>query len=277
MRIALTGASGFIGTALRPALSAAGHRIAALDLRHGRVELGDAEAVVHLAAIAHRARPGADLQRVNVELAAQVGRAAASCGARMIFLSSSKVHGDSASEPLRETSPIAPQDAYGESKVRAETALRSIEGLRLTVIRPPLVYGPGVKANFLALMRAIARGWPLPLASIVNRRSLIYVGNLAHALERCLQLPAAQGRTYLVSDGAPLSTPELCTRIGEALNSRARLFRFPPSALGLLPGATRLTRSLQLDDAAIRAELGWQPPFSLSEGLCATAQWYLGR
>jgi nucleoside-diphosphate-sugar epimerase len=136
------------------------------------------------------------------------------------------------------------------------------------VLRPPLVYGPAVKANFLALMRAIARGMPLPLAGIENRRSLIYVGNLCDAILACL---GSADKTYLVSDGAPVSTPQLCRAIGAALGRPARLFPVP-----WLPGKA-LTASLEVDDRAIRAELGWKPPFSFEEGLRLAAAWYRNR
>jgi nucleoside-diphosphate-sugar epimerase len=139
------------------------------------------------------------------------------------------------------------------------------------------VYGPGVKANFLALVRAIDRGWPLPLAAVDNRRSLVYVANLCDALSLCLEAPTAAGRTFAVSDGAPISTPELCRRIGAALERPARLFSLPGAPLGLLPGMRKLTSSAVVDDEPIRRELGWRPPFSMDEGLRATARWYRGR
>lgn len=198
----------------------------------------------------------------------QTARHAAAAGARFLFLSSVKVHGKSSSAPFREDAPLAPQDRYAESKVRAEQALRAVAGLRLTVLRPPLVYGPGVKANFLALMKALARRLPLPLASIDNRRSLIYVGNLASAMLACLETEG----TFLVSDGPAVSTPQLCAEIAAALGRTERLFRFPPA---LLP--YQLAGSLEVDDAAIRRSLGWKPPFTREEGLRATAQWYLCR
>jgi nucleoside-diphosphate-sugar epimerase len=175
--------------------------------------------------------------------------------------------------PLTERSMIAPRDAYAESKARAEEALRAIAGLRLAVLRPPLVYGPGVKGNFLSLMRAIDRGLPLPFSAIVNRRSLVYVGNLADAILRCAEAPQAVGRCYLVCDGAPVSTPELCRKLAAALGRPARLFRLSPALLELLPGARRLTRSLEVDDSALRRELGWHAPFTLEQGLGATADW----
>jgi nucleoside-diphosphate-sugar epimerase len=269
MKVAVTGASGFVGRSLCAGLSTAGHEVIAVDLRHGNLSgIAAGEAVVHLAAIAHRRASEEDLRRVNVELARKVGEAAAASGASLVFLSSVKVHGEKSSVPFRETAALAPADLYGESKLRAEQALRAISGLRLAVLRPPLVYGPGVKANFLALMRALARGIPLPLASVQNRRSLIYVGNLVDAILRSL----GKEGTFLVSDGAALSTPQLCRSLGEALERPARLWPFPTL---LLPG--KLTQSLELDDSAIRGALGWRPPFTCEEGLRATARWYRGR
>jgi nucleoside-diphosphate-sugar epimerase len=252
MRILVTGARGFIGGHLCPALAAAGHELAAA--------VEGCDAVVHLANIAHVNASPADLHRVNVEGTIAQARAALAAGARrFVYLSSIKA--------------AQPEDAYGRAKSIAEQALLQLEGLEAVVLRPPLVYGPRVKANFLALMRAIDRGWPLPLASIENRRSLIYVGNLVEAILVCLGGPA-QGKTYAVNDGAPLSTPELCRAIGRALGRPARLFAFPPALLGLVPGMARLLQSQDADSAAIRAELGWRPPFSFEEGLRRTAEWY---
>jgi nucleoside-diphosphate-sugar epimerase len=187
-------------------------------------------------------------------------------------MSSVKVLGEETPrEPFDESSLPAPQDPYARAKADAEQELRAVSGLALTIMRPPLVYGPGVKANFLALLRAIARGWPLPLASIQNRRSFIYAGNLADAAARCLESPLAAGRTYGVTDGAPLSTPALCRALGAALGRPARLFPFPPV---LLP-VGKLTRSLVVDDSALRRELDWRPPHSAEEGSRFTAGWFL--
>ena len=184
-----------------------------------------------------------------------------------MFLSSVKVHGEVSATPFTERSPIAPRDAYGESKAKAEDALRALPGLRLAVLRPPLVYGPGVKANFLALTRAIARGLPLPLASVKNRRSLVYLENLVDAILCCLEREG----TFLVSDGVSRSTAQWCEALGQALEKPARLFPFPPH---LLP--QKLAGSLEVDDSAIRTDLGWRPPFTPEEGLRATARWYKG-
>ena len=284
-RILVTGASGFVGQAVVPALRARGHQVVALD----RASVGDlagfsgwaarlagSDAVVHLAALAHaRGVDEARLRAVNVDAALALGEAAAAGGVKMLLMSSVKVLGEETPQmPFDDSSPPAPQDAYGRAKAAAEAALHAVPGLSLSVLRPPLVYGQGVKANFLALMRAIARGWPLPLASIENRRSLIYVGNLADAAVRCLESPSAAGKTYGVSDGAPVSTPDLCRAIGTALDRPARLFKCPAALLELAPPARRLTRSLVVDDASIRRELGWAAPHSMEEGLRLTAAWF---
>jgi nucleoside-diphosphate-sugar epimerase len=256
MRILVTGLSGFIGSSLGPCLRARGHDVRSAEMR-------GCHTVVHLANIAD-ARAGRDeLWRVNVDGTARAATLAAGEGVRrFLYISSAKAG--------------APDDVYGEAKLAAENALTKVAsgaGLELVIVRPPLVYGPRVRANFLALMRAIARGWPLPLASIDNRRSLVYVGNLCDAIAACVESPGAAGRTFYVADGEPLSTPELCRAIGHALGRPARLFPFPPA---LLP-VERLTGSLEVDDSAIRNELGWRPPFSMEEGLRATAQWYRSR
>ena len=251
MRVHVKGAGGFIGRHLTPALERAGHEL--------QPAVAGADVVVHLAGIAHRKASADELQEANVRLPERLARQAP----RFVFMSSVKVHGERSTAPFTERSPIRPEDAYGESKARAEDALRAIAGLKLVVLRPPLVYGPRVKANFLSLMRAISRGWPLPLASIENRRNLIYVGNLLDAIVRSLDVEG----TYLVSDGEAVSTPQLCRDIAEALGTRARLMPFPPA---LLPA--KLAASLEVDDAAFR-RTGWRAPFSREQGLRATAEW----
>ena len=292
MRIAVTGASGFIGRSLCARLSGAGHAVRALvrvpteDLAAltscEQVPVGDlqgftawpralegAKAVVHLAAYAHGRGADASLERLNVDATLAAARAARQVGTHFVFVSSVKVHGEQTRAPLTEASPLAPQDRYGESKARAEDSLRGIAGLRLTVLRPPLVYGPGVKANFRTLMAAVARGVPLPLASVDNRRSLLYVGNFADAIASCLTQPASIGKTYLIADGAALSTAQLCRDLGAALRRPARLFPFPPMWL-----PRKLAASLEIDDGAIRGELGWRPPYSSQAGLQAAADWW---
>lgn len=252
MRILVTGASGFIGSHLAPALAAAGHELV--------TSVGGCDAVVHLANIAHTSASPRELHRVNVEGTLAQAQAALAAGARrFVYLSSVKA--------------ANAQDAYGQAKRLAEQGLLGLRGLEPVILRPPLVYGPRVKANFLALMRAVDRGWPLPLASIRNRRSFLYVGNLADAIRRCLE-GAVVRKSYALSDGAPVSTPELCRALARALGRPARLWPFPPALLRLAPGLARLTESLEVDDRAIREELGWRPPFTLEEGLRLTAEWY---
>jgi nucleoside-diphosphate-sugar epimerase len=288
MRVVVTGASGFVGRVVVPALRARGHDVLALDraalgdigaIRDWSVHLSGSDAVVHLAGVAHaRQTDERRLRAVNVDAALALGKAAAAAGAKMLQMSSVKVLGEETPRgSFDDSSPHAPQDAYARAKAEAETALRAVPGLSLTVLRPPLVYGPGVKANFFALMRAVARGWPLPLAGIENRRSLLYVGNLADAVVRCVETPLAAGNTYCVTDGAPLSTPDLCRALGAALGTPARLFFFPPALLELWPPASRLTRSLVVDDGAIRRGLDWAPLHTVAEGLRRTAEWFRTR
>lgn len=255
MRVLVTGVRGFIGQSLAPALVAQGHEV--------RSGIDGCDAVVHLANIAHTAAHPEDLQRVNVDgTRRQAERAVAAGVRRFVYLSSVKA--------------ASCDDAYGRTKLAAEHALACVRGLERVVLRPPLVYGPGVKANFLALMKLIKSGWPLPLASIENRRSLLYVGNLCDAIVLCLQAPLAAGGTYGVSDGEPVSTPRLCRALANALGQPSRLFSCPPGLLDLLGGerARRLTGSLVIDDHLIREQLGWRPRYSLAEGLRVTADWY---
>ena len=235
--------------------------------------LAGQDAVVHLAALAHsRQVDESRLQAVNVAAALALGKAAAAAGVKMLQMSSVKVLGEETPGPaFDDSSPPAPQDAYGRAKAEAEAALRAVPGLALTVLRPPLIYGPGVKANFRLLLRAVARGWPLPFASIRNRRSFIYAGNLASAAVRCLEAQGAAGRIFCVTDGEPLSTPDLCRAIGTALGRPARLFHFPPALLEFAPPAKKLTRSLAIDGSAIRSALDWNPPYSFSESMRLTA------
>jgi nucleoside-diphosphate-sugar epimerase len=255
VRVFVTGAGGFIGQHLCAALKARGRELAGA--------IAGADALVHLANIAHAKAPEAELRRVNVEGTLARAREAAAAGVRRFVYLSSSLATES-------------DDRYGRSKLAAEQGLAALQGIEVVILRPPLVYGSRVKANFLALMRAVAHGVPLPLASIDNRRSVVYVGNLVDAVVRCLEAPRAAGKTLGVTDGAPVSVPDLCRRIGQALGRPARLFAFPPALLELAPPLRKLTRSLVVDDSALRGEIGWRPPYTMEEGLRETARWYLG-
>lgn len=297
MRILVTGASGFVGRSLCPVLAQRGHEVlagvrGAGDSAYVRIDLGDLETgvrwpaalgsvdvIVHLAGMAHRRAEEETIRRINVEGTAALVKAASGRAGRIVILSSIKVHGEESGEkPIAENDPLRPEDAYARTKLAAERLLPEaarVAGMQYAILRPPLVYGPGVKANFLALMRVIEKGWPLPLSGIRNRRSLVYAGNLADAIARCAESPTAAGRTYCVSDGAALSTPDLCRAIGAALGRPARLFALPQALLELAPPFRKLTRSLEVDDTAIRNELEWRPPFTFEAGVATTAAWYL--
>lgn len=315
MNILVTGATGFVGHRLCAKLLAEGwavrgtllpdESLAALppDIEPAIIEplgpethwqhaLEGIDTVIHLAARVHimddpASDPLTEFKKVNTEGTARLAAEAARCGVkRLVFISSIKVNGEETDTPYTEESPAKPADPYGISKWEAEQALRQIEaetGLEVVIVRPTLVYGPGVKANFRKMMQTVQRGIPLPLASIINQRSLIYVGNLADALATCATHPVAAGKTYLVSDGEDVSTPELIHQAAKALGVPARLLPFPVSLMrlaGKLTGKSgavnRLTGSLTVDSSKIRRELDWVPPFTMEQGLKETAEWFKG-
>ena len=246
--------------------------------------------IIHLAARVHVMNdpsedPLAEFRKVNVEGTAQLAREAAKAGVRrLVFISSIKVNGEEAAIPYTTESIPSPSDPYGISKWEAELILRKIEvetGLEVVVIRPTLVYGPGVKANFLNMMKIVSSKIPLPLASIANKRSLIYVGNLVDAIATCSVHPAAAGKTYLVSDDEDISTPELIRRTAKALGVTSSLFPIPIFLMrlaGKLTGKSgavnRLAGSLTVNSSKICIELGWVPPFTMNDGLRLTAKWF---
>jgi nucleoside-diphosphate-sugar epimerase len=309
--VLVTGANGFVGRALCAILPRHGLRIRRAvrraDQRGDSVAVGNidaltdwtaaldgVDAVIHLAALTHDTLDPTphgldDYRRINVSGTRRLAEQAAAQGVRrLIFMSSVKVNGESTqARPFRESDLPHPQDAYGITKLEAERALAELSresSLETVVLRPPLVYGPGVKGNFLRLMGLLARGVPLPFASIRNRRSLIFVDNLGDGIVTALRSPQAAGRTYLVSDGEAVSTPDLLRHMARALGHDARLLPCPPvllRAAGALIGrpgeVARLTGSLEVDAACIRRELGWAPPYAPEHGFRETAHWYNSR
>ena len=251
------------------------------------------DCVIHLAARVHvmndRAQdPLADFRRANTAGTLQLARQAALAGVRrFVYVSSIKVNGEETlpGRPFVPRVTEAPRDAYGISKFEAERGLAELSrdtGMELVVVRPPLVYGPGVRANFLSMMRWIKRGVPLPLGAIDNRRSLVALDNLVDLLILCGQHPAAAGKTFLVSDGEDLSTTELLRRMGSALGKPARLIPCPSALLtggaallGRAGVARRLCGSLQVDVSETREVLGWKPVVGVDAALRKTAAAFL--
>lgn len=307
MKVLVTGANGFIGQALCKSLLSCGvHTIAAIRTSHqfpvpiesrsvdslsastdwGRA-LEGVDVVIHLAARVHRmdiASPKveAECMRVNVDGTSRLAEQAAIAGVkRFIFLSSIKVHGDECrvDEALTPSSPENPSDAYGWSKYQAELALESITGglMETAIIRPPLVYGPGVRANFGSLINAVRRGIPLPFKGLTsNRRSFIGLGNLVSFIHHIALSPQLRAKKFLVSDGQDLSTAELVSRLALAMGRPARLYYLSPDLMSAAfflinrrDAYHRLTGSLRIDmEEAIRTT-GWSPPFCLDDSLMA--------
>jgi UDP-glucose 4-epimerase len=306
MRILVTGANGFVGhavcnEALARGMTVRGGTRFPCDLSigvdnvvvgsiDGRTDwlnvLSSCEVVVHLAARVHvitAKHPLVEFRRVNVQGTLNLARQAALEGVRrFVFVSSIKVNGESTQlgHPFTADDVPAPLDAYGVSKMEAEKGLREISaltGMEVVIIRPPLVYGPGVKANFAAMMRWLKLGVPLPLGAIHNQRSLVALGNLVDLLVNCLTHPAAANQTFLVSDDEDVSTTELLRRMGQTFGHPARLVPVPVSWLKLAAAvvgkrnvALKLCGSLQVDVEKTRRLLGWSPPLSMDQGLRRT-------
>ncbi|MPW20591.1 NAD-dependent epimerase/dehydratase family protein [Paraburkholderia sp. CNPSo 3157] len=311
--VIVSGANGFVGRALCGALLDAGHRVTGLVRRSGGCVDGVAEwvdastdysnvaqawpaglkanCVVHLAARVHvmndtAADPDAAFRATNVDGTLRLAAAAQQNGVRrFVFVSSIKAVAEKdGGKPLREDDPPCPEDAYGRSKRAAEEALTRFgneTGLDVVVVRPPLVYGPQVRANFLRLMDAVWRGLPLPLGAVQARRSVVYVGNLGDALVCCATDPRAARQCFHVADSGAPTVAELTRSLARHLGKPSRMLPVPAAWLrtaGQLTGRSaqidRLIGSLQVDTSRIRQTLGWQPPFSTDDGLSATADWY---
>lgn len=321
MKVLVTGANGFVGQSLSLHLAGMQHHVTAqsrqavsttaslsnhehsaqylcrlyADLDHifDQKECSEGfDAVVHCAARVHQVRetaadPMAAYRSVNTQATLKLARDAAQAGIkRFVFLSSVKVNGSyTQRNQAYSAGQAAPDDPYGISKREAELGLWRIAqetGLEVVIIRPPLVYGPGVKANFLSMMRVLQRGLPLPLGAIQNQRSLIALPNLVSLIETCLTHPAAAGQTFMASDQRDVSTTELLQMLGHALGKPARLIPVPQALLegglkliGKAGVAQRLCGSLTVDAAPATQLLGWKPVITMEQGLKATAEHFL--
>ena len=307
MKILVTGANGFIGSSLCAYLRSKGHFVRGAVRVHRPdvsgadeyVEVGDingttdwqealagVDAVVHLAARVHVMHEKAldsleSFRQINVLGTERLARMAARAGMkRFVFISSVKVNGEGSEQPYTEKNIPKPEDAYGITKREAEEALAKIAaetGLEAVILRLSLVYGPYVKANFKNLTKLAGSGLPLPLKGIHNKRSFLYLGNLVDAIMTCLTHPRAAGETFLLSDGEALSTPDLLKMIAQAMNKKVILFSVNPGILkalckiaGKSEELKKLTGSLLVDSTKIRTLLGWQPPFTMEEGIRET-------
>ena len=308
-KILVTGASGFVGKSLTAELFRQGYAIGAA-VRSTKSQISNAEVVVvgeidgntdwinalrnvdvviHLAARVHVmkenfANPLAEFRKVNVEGTQQLAQSAANAGVkRFVYVSSVKVNGEQTGlSPFTELDIPNPQDPYGVSKWEAEQGLMRIAeemGMEVVIIRPPLVYGAGVKANFASMMQVVKRGIPLPFGTIRNKRSFVYVGNLVSFILLCIDHPVAANQTFLISDGHDISTTELLRGCAESLGVKAKLLPIPQKAvefcialLGKRDMVQRLCGNLQVDITKARTLLGWTPPISVTDGLKATAK-----
>tara|TARA_Y100001949_G_scaffold168132_1_gene166501 strand:- start:4781 stop:5719 length:939 start_codon:yes stop_codon:yes gene_type:complete len=302
-KVMLTGANGFVGSALISRLASrsdvrvisavrngelGADRIAVGDI-HGRTDFTEAlaqvDVVIHAAARAHIMRdevsdPLAEYRKVNVEGTLNLAHQAIDAGVRrFIFLSSIKVNGEATVNGKKFSAHDlpAPEDAYGVSKLEAEQGLLKLSaesGMEVVIIRPPLVYGPGVKGNFASMIKLVDKGMPLPLGAIHNKRSLVGINNLVDLINRCMDHPAAANQIFLAGDDRDLSTTELLRGVGEAMGKPARLISVPSSLLRLGAGllgrkaiAQRLLGSLQVDISETCNQLDWQPPCTVEDGL----------
>ena len=317
MRVAVTGASGFVGQAVitellsrqydvhavvrsldknAPVLARAIQTFSVGDIgpdTDWRDALTEVDCIVHCAARAHAMNETDALEAyraVNVDGTRRLAEQAAGMGVRrLVYLSSIKVNGEQTvpGDRFSTLNNTFPEDPYGISKWEAEQALHEVSaktGLEIVIIRPSLVYGPGVKGNFLSLLGWLKKGIPLPLGAIHNQRSLVGIDNLIDLIITCIDHPAAANRTLLVSDDEDLSTTELLRGMGHALGMPARLLPVPSSLLqfganllGKKDVAQRLFGNLQVDISKTKEILNWKPPVGVDEGLRKTAQWYLSQ
>lgn len=299
MKTLVTGSNGFIGAALASALEREGVDVVrATRATVGTIDgttnwsaaLQGCDAVVHLAACVHVMGTVDDALRAryhstNVEGTHALVRQAIEEGVhRFIFVSTAKVHGEGQTSAYQETDTPSPQDAYAASKWEAEQQLKALAtptAMEWVVLRPPLVYGPNVGANFKTLLRLVARRVPLVLGCVHNQRSILYIDNLVDAIRTCLTHPAAASQTFLVADATLLSTPDIVRALARGFGHRARCIPIPVAWLrlaGALLGKSaqiaRITGSFVVDIHHITHTLGWQPPYSAEEGLMRTARWY---
>lgn len=316
--VLITGANGFIGRKLCSYFLEKGIRIKGVVRNPSQIPkdiepiivndlcqdqgwfpcLKGVDTVYHLAALSHGLKAGKlnhkaytekKLHAINVGATQSIARAATKVGVkRFVYLSSIKANGDATQDkPFSYEDPLRPEDTYGISKQHAEETLRELckeSALELVIVRPPLVYGPGVKGNFLSLLRLCDTGLPLPLASIQNQRSLIYVENLVSLLYMCGLHPQAAGHTFLVHDQADISTPGLIRLMRRSMGRPSRLVPCPLGFLKLIASLfgrqeafNRIAGSLRVDDPSAHDILGWIPPFSLQEGIKETVLWFKNR
>lgn len=307
MRVLVTGANGFVGRALCPHLVALGHEVIPVVRRQSRIAdevivhgaeswkaaLKGCDCVIHLAARAHVMQdqerdPLLAFRANNVDTTIELAKRVVEAGVRrFVFMSTIKVNGEE-TDPgcsFSHDDPVAPKDPYAISKWEAEQGLLEIAkstGLEVVIIRPPLVYGPGVKGNFATLIKWVKNGIPLPLGAIRNRRSMMALDNLVNFTALCADIdasPNAKGQVFLVSDGEDVSTAELLRKVAKAYRRNSRLFRVPEGLmrlsarwLGKASIADRLFGSLEVDASKARQMLGWRPPSSMDEQLQKMAQ-----